>query len=296
MQNRKGFTLVELIVVLAVIGMLVALLLPAIQQAREAARRASCRNNLKQIGLALHNLYDTHNCFPLAYLHTPPTAIPSGSGFWGWEVALLPYVDQHSLYTKLNPQGEQQVISRYYQQYGVIIPGGETHLAVLRCPSSILPSQAINVGPGALSPHVLGYASTDYKGSSGGMLSAGVFVWDRPPVRFSDVTDGTSNTIAVGEASYPGRSGQVFPIWLGLFNYSYENHFETRFPINCVPSFAGRYWVNAQEDGCALSFHSGIVQFLFADGSVRALSQSIDRNVYSNLGDRNDGQVISLDF
>ena len=76
MRKRKGFTLVELIVVLAVIGVLLALLLPAIQQAREAARRAVCRNNLKQIGLAIHNYHDIHNCIPLASIHTQSTPMP----------------------------------------------------------------------------------------------------------------------------------------------------------------------------------------------------------------------------
>lgn len=296
MRKRKGFTLVELIVVLAVIGVLLALLLPAIQQAREAARRAVCRNNLKQIGLAIHNYHDIHNCIPLASIHTQSTPMPGVSGYWGWEVALLPYLEQQPLYFKLNPHGEPRVISRYYQQYGVIIPGGETQLALFRCPSSILPARATDVGPGTLSRHVRGYAATDYKGSNGGMFTNGMFVWDKPPVRFADATDGTSSTIAVGEASYPGRSGQVFPIWLGFFNYAYENYFETRFPINCVPSFSGRFWMNAQGDGCALSMHPGIAQFLFADGSVRVLSQSIDSTVYSRLGDRNDGRVVSLDF
>lgn len=296
MRNREGFTLIELVVVLAVSCVLVALLLPAIQQAREAARRVGCRNNLKQVGLALHNYHDIHNCFPPSHIHTPSPRMLGVTGYWSWEVGLLPYLEQQPLYFKLNPQGEPRVISRYYQRYGVIIPGGETQLAVFRCPSSTLPPRATDLGPATLSPHVRGYGTSDYKGSGGGQFALGLFVSDDPPVRFSDITDGISTTIAVGEASYPGRSGRVFPIWLGFFNYSYENHFETRFPINCVPSFSGRFWVNAQGDGCALSLHPGIAQFLFADGSVRALSQSIDSYVYGNLGGRSDGRAVAAEF
>lgn len=294
MDHRKGFTLVELIVVLAVIGVMVALLLPAIQQVRESARRVSCRNNLKQIGLAIHNYHDIHNCLPHAFIYSPPSS--GVTGFWGWEVGLLPYLEQQPLYFKLNPQGEPHVIGRYYQQHGVIIPGGETLLSVFRCPSSTLPPRASDLGPATLSPHVRGYGTSDYKGSNGGHFSLGLFVWDDPPVRFSDITDGASTTIAVGEASYPGRAGHVFPIWLGLYKYAHENTIETRFPINCVPSFSGHFWVNAQTDSCALSQHTEIAQFLLADGSVRALPQSIDRDVYSNLGGRSDEQVVSSEF
>lgn len=115
--NRRGFTLIELLVVIAIIAILIALLLPAVQQAREAARRSQCRNNLKQIGLALHNYHDNYNAFPPGALAMNVTtgvayklgdAEPSRSnvgGGWGWSTFILPFIDQAPLYSSLNPNG-----------------------------------------------------------------------------------------------------------------------------------------------------------------------------------------------
>src|SRR6266487_2467467 len=98
--RRLGFTLIELLVVIAIIAVLVALLLPAVQQAREAARRSQCRNNLKQIGLALHDYHSTHNVFPPGYV--AGAAYPATSNGWSWCAQLLPYLDQASLYHSIN--------------------------------------------------------------------------------------------------------------------------------------------------------------------------------------------------
>src|SRR5690242_14448588 len=114
----RGFTLIELLVVIAIIGVLVALLLPAVQQAREAARRSQCKNNLKQMGLAMHNYHDTNNSFPPGYLGYPAasglgcSAIFNTSPYaqgWGWSVYLLPNLDQANLYNALNVGGYQAV-------------------------------------------------------------------------------------------------------------------------------------------------------------------------------------------
>ncbi len=290
MRPRRGFTLHELIAVMGIIGALLALLLPAIQQAREAARRMVCRNNLRQIGVAIHNYHGVHDCFPLSQITTF-----QGNGSWrSWQLALLPHLDQQPLYATLEHRSPHDSIQQYFLKHGTIIPGGDTPIAVLKCPSSLLSANAIDVGPAVLPPYVRGYATTDYKGCGGALQFAGVIQWRR--VRIADVTDGTSNTITVGEASYPGRSGDRFPLWLGVATYTNETDFDGRWPMNCVPSFSGRFWVNAQYDACSLSHHPGIVQFLFADGSVRALPQTMDRVVYSHLCDRNDGETISLEF
>ena len=150
--NRRahGFTLIELLVVIAIIAILIALLLPAVQQAREAARRTQCKNNLKQVGLALHNYHDVHKMFPMGAF----SAIDDDNGCdddgYGWGVMLLPYIDQAPLYQKLpmtataangftsvdDPRGANWcVFKNYFESNGTIIPGGDTILPAFRCPS-----------------------------------------------------------------------------------------------------------------------------------------------------------------
>ena len=308
-MRRRGFTILELMVTLSILAIVVALLLPAVQQAREAARQASCRANLRQIGIALHSYHDVHRCLPpAAFGHVnpypppqaPPWPPPLAKGF-GWGVALLPFLDQAALYARIDPQGEPEAFRGYYAQHGTIRPGGDAVLSVFRCPSSILPSHAVEVGPAPLALYARGYATGDYKAS----VEHGLFVgipdagpgW-KGPMRFSRVTDGLSQTIAVGESSYPGQAGDEWPHWIGSPGNGGSVTFEvsTFCPINCVPSFAGRFWMNAKEDECALSFHPGMALFLFADGSVHALPETIDLNVYEALGRINDGTPVSLDF
>ena len=188
---RRGFTLIELLVVIAIIAVLVALLLPAVQQAREAARRTQCKNNLKQIGLALHNYHDVLLCFPPEAIHTfqPQGPSPSARNFT-WITMILPYVDQAPLYQSINFNAPL---------WGQMVGGKEVRAKMLpgfNCPS--------DVGWGDPS-RTRGFAWTDYAGA------AGWDFWDRPDdqhggiftamtaVQLRDVSDGTSNTIMVGE-------------------------------------------------------------------------------------------------
>jgi prepilin-type N-terminal cleavage/methylation domain-containing protein len=123
---RRGFTLIELLVVIAIIGVLVALLLPAVQQAREAARRVQCRNNLRQIAVALHNYHDRSGSFP-------PSSVAGGSGldtgWWSWIVRVLPEIDQQPLYAQLDLDEDIWTNCHKYRSYT------STRLAVLLCPS-----------------------------------------------------------------------------------------------------------------------------------------------------------------
>jgi prepilin-type N-terminal cleavage/methylation domain-containing protein/prepilin-type processing-associated H-X9-DG protein len=308
-MRRNGFTLIELLIVVAVLGIMVALAMPAVQQAREAARKTTCRNNLRQIGIALHNYHDVHRCLPTgvlgAALGDSQTGVPGATeDGYGWAVYLLPYVDQAPLYEKLNPQGEPLAQEGYYQQHGTIRPGGETVLPVYRCPSSLLANHAREVGPDVMPPHRIGYATSDYKGSRG-FNDEGLFLRLRhgvnagtPVIRFALITDGLSQTLAVGESSYPGRTDIRWPMWIGGAGDDQGALFTATksIRINCVPNFVARFWMNADDDGCALSMHPGVSQFLFADGSVHTLNEDIDGWTYKWLGNRSDGQVISLEF
>jgi prepilin-type N-terminal cleavage/methylation domain-containing protein len=305
--KRAGFSLLELAVVLAVIGILTALLLPAVQQARETARREACRSNLRQIGIALHSYHDLHRCFPPgdATGQVVP-ALSAWGGGWGWGTYLLPQLDQAALYALLDPRGEYGPFYSHYLEHGRIMPGGETVLSVFRCPSSPLPDHATDVGPWPLPAHAAGYAISDYKGSHGRIGGDGVFSviqFDasshRRHPRMALITDGLSRTLAVGESAYPGWTGTVWPQWIGSTQHWYQQTlFTTRSyaPINCVPSFGGQFWINAYDNACALSHHPGICQFLFADGSVHALSEDIDLDLYEALGTTHGGEVVSMDF
>jgi prepilin-type N-terminal cleavage/methylation domain-containing protein/prepilin-type processing-associated H-X9-DG protein len=305
-MNRRGFTILELLVVLAVIGVLVALLLPAVQQARETARRMSCGSNLRQVGLALHGYHDLHNCIPPGVLGgVEPTPVGWHADGYAWGTYLLPHLESRPLYAKLNPEADIPVFQGYYARHGTIRPGGETVLAVFRCPSSILPDHAVELGPAPLPPYARGYASSDYKGSRGSNHANGLFNYldfavshGDAPMRFARVTDGLSQTIAIGESSYPGLAGDHWPTWIGSASGSSDVMFVARSstPINCVPSFADRFWMNAISSDCALSFHPGGAQFLFADGSVHMLPETIDGYVYEALGGRNDGIPVSVEF
>ncbi|QEG43185.1 DUF1559 domain-containing protein [Roseimaritima ulvae] len=253
---RAGFTLVELLVVIAIIGVLVGLLLPAVQAAREAARRMQCSNNLKQIGLAMHNYEGVYKIMPPA-LFAADTSLgePSGEdddGF-GWMVALLPFVEQQNLYETLQVNGHygtlgnQSIRDMLYPGVpaGTVIPGGDTVVPGYRCPSSVLPdfvpaswtipgSHLVGGGsvPNAF-PMSIGYGTSDYKAGGGSCYGDyGVMhkIREGGGARFADITDGLSNTILSGESSYvtsttssssrqstPPTAFRDWPTWIGSF-------------------------------------------------------------------------------
>ncbi len=223
--SRRAFTLIELLVVIAIIAILIALLLPAVQQAREAARRTQCRNNLKQIGLALHNYHDIHSMFPIGHQYRKVTEIAGsgtpnftsrrgGSG-WAWSFYILPQLDQAPLYNRFQADVSMADVG----PDGT--PTGSDNNKLLaatvqtwaRCPSSTAPStrnmNGLGVG-GGNGP----VAVTTYKASSGSFHGGpggwpfnnqarrnGLFHRDSR-VKIRDITDGASNTIAIGEHRY----------------------------------------------------------------------------------------------
>lgn len=204
---RTGFTLVELLVVIAIIGILVALLLPAVQAAREAARRMSCGNNLKQIGLALHNYHDTYKAFPTIRggqleSGTPPwNSYPGCPGWfqsagWSWRALILPYMEQTPLHDAIN--FERVMDTTCYPHPSPHFKSGvnpnRTRLAAYECPSEAWPP---GVNAATNYAGIFGNTADHYNGN---VSFQGIFKSrNNGQVRMRDIVDGTSNTVMVGE-------------------------------------------------------------------------------------------------
>jgi len=334
--RKRGFTLIELLVVIAIIAILVALLLPAVQQAREAARRSQCKNNLKQIGLALHNYHDTHSCFPPMRCQKYVGTNLSGTA-WSWGTFILPYVEQAALYESLDV-GSASL-------WGALSDANkrpllQTPLSVFRCPSDIGPILN-NLRPFEFAtPALLSTTSNYIVNSSGGVILADEhnnstatpifagFIQGQKRVLFRDITDGLSNTIAVGERAwqYRAQDGIRFAKAALVFGISREGGNPVAGVNSSDVAAAGFYKINLvgtdQSDSATavpnyttfergergyISYHAGGANFLMADGSVRFVSESIDGNFNSrgvtttlNIVDttwervlsRADGQVI----
>lgn len=285
--GSRGFTLVELLVVIAIIGVLVGLLLPAVQAAREAARRMSCSNNLKQLGLALHNYHDTYNKFPIGHYYQghfdgDPLDGDGGTG-WGWAAGLLSFLEQGNQFAQLNtayPAGENTITrNRTVCQ---------TPLPVFSCPSDTKPLQ-FNDGAIPLS------ATSSYQGAAGSYdgwpgQNVGVFpaearyngVFNRTnrgaPYGIRDISDGTSNTFIVAETKWEMDNNRRnrSRIYAGKDIVDFATG-----ATNCL-MVCGQWamnWTqplgNPQPHRTAGSSHTGGAQFAFADGSVRFVSQNI---------------------
>ena len=209
MKKRSGFTLIELLVVIAIIAVLVALLLPAVQQAREAARRTECKNNLKQLGLALHKYHDSYNQFPPGWIDAyqrPATANPYSG--WGWNAFLLPYIDQSPLYNQLNfAMGHDGTVATGNNYTQVITP-----ISALRCPSDdpfnvvVIGKAGPAVGGWSSYPGVAGNAALQNSTAATASLNTqaalgGVFTANSK-VGIQHMTDGSSNVICIGERCF----------------------------------------------------------------------------------------------
>lgn len=312
-NRRPGFTLIELLVVIAIIATLVSLLLPAVQRAREAANRSSCQNNLKQLGLAMHNYHDSFKSFPPGWVDQ----VGPGGSNWGWATYLLPQMEQGNLYKSLNVGNVNMMQA---MNDATMLPLMRTPLSLYRCPSDTAPNvNTLHTMAGPAGTEQL--TTSNYIGSTGGLdygfgtnangspvQLTGVF-GQNSSVEIKDITDGTSNTIAVGERSWvqatqPSGNAQcnaavLFGISGGngyLPNRALGNGF---FGINQTGSFGGA----GSGDSCSHAFnslHDGGTQFLFADGSVHFLSENLQRDqqgqggsfVYQNLLNRADGFVV----
>jgi len=223
-----GFTLIELLVVIAIIAVLIALLLPAVQQAREAARRSQCKNNLKQLGLAMHNYHDTHRVFAYGYTNDWSTWLDadgvtmhsvghqgsnvSGRAQWAWTAFLLPFMDQTPIYQTLNVSGRMGAAA--LDDTGPARTAFQTRLSAFVCPSDVAPMLNSNRPTSSLSGASVNVATTNYAGMNRGTnsssdiymstnmnLASGIFRPDLP-TGMRHITDGSSATIMIGERAW----------------------------------------------------------------------------------------------
>ncbi len=299
-HKNRAFTLVELLVVIAIIAMLVTLLLPAVQAAREAARAMQCKNNLKQMGLALLNFHGAHNEYPIGVYGGETSFEEEG---YGWATKILPFMEEQGVYDLISknyipnettpPWDRPGIILASRSAVNGVIPGGNAEIGIFKCPSSPLPPHAPPESPSA------GYATSDYKACNGwgdrGMffhIADGLRAGFRS-ISIKKIEDGTSKTIALGESAYVPANND-WPVWIGGVSRDEQTLFKTQPPsvINCSVGpkvFLGQ----VIDDDCAFGWHAGNgAQFAFADGSVHFLSAAIEWQTYQNLGDRVDGQPL----
>ena len=315
-RRRRGFTLIELLVVIAIIAILIALLLPAVQQAREAARRTSCRNNLKQLGLAIHNYAEQHSCLPPAGIvdSMSSTGVPAGKNF-SWIVLILPQIDQANLHQQFdfnldifNQPNEPQ----------------ENVVSALVCPSDAghgahYQSSAFSAGKVFAKGNYAAYVShlhTDLQTTRPGMLTVG-------RKTFANVIDGLSNTWMLAEirtrAHEQDQRGAWALPWNGTTQVAYDMHssggsFNPASAVQAPNNQSGNLDMlyecpdaaDAQLQGmpCNLasigwmsaasrSLHIGGVMAAYGDGGVGFVNENIDKMVMAYLISVNDGNVVT---
>jgi len=329
-RRSVGFTLIELLVVIAIIGILMALLLPAVQMVREAARRTSCKNNMRQLGLALHNYESAMKKFPPGYAYSSGSdyaaqtgySVPSGmadANYLGhaWGTFILPYLEQQNLY--------KLVDTRSPVFDAVNLAAREMELQVFLCPSDPFSPNNFVVRDDTSTP-VEQYAAASYCanwGPASGVLetpgnagddinldatpdqSTGPF-FRNSRTRFRDITDGTSSTLAIGErhngpivdssgnpigvAPHPNFENAWFAAVRDIDapddDHGHMVLFDTEFaPNNPPPSGAGA-------DRGVAAPHAGLAQFVFMDGSVHTISETIDLTIYRDLSSMRGGEII----
>lgn len=302
-RNRRGFTLIELLVSIAVIAILIALLLPAVQSAREAARRMQCKNHLKQLALGLHNYHDSHRSLPV---NMGPWSIPASP--WtpmngkGWIVSVLPYLDQKPLYDSFTEHFSGDFFAGDGLKSAGCRPLMQTQLSFLKCPSdgsveglhdTFFQWEGIEVAAtsykGVLGDTQVGGAASIHDGSlpdchdtghCNGLFYRASY---RSAERFRNVTDGLSQTLMIGE-DLPAQNDH------SAAYYSNGDWASCHVLLNWFPD-TPQDWPNVVS---FRSRHTGGAQFAMADGSVHFLSETMDHGLYRALSTKNGGEVASL--
>ena len=299
----RAFTLIELLVVISIIGVLVALLLPAVQSAREAARRTQCVNNLKQIGLALHNYEGSHQALPPGYVSAfDATGTDLGPG-WGWAAMMLPQMEQGATFSALNFSTNIEVAGN--------LTGRLINIAAFLCPSDRVepswPAVDRNLLTGAPIRVICQIAPSNYVGMNGesepGPDGEGV-LFRNSRVAFRDITDGLSATIAVGERSHFLGPATWTGAVTGALLYDDDGDAVGTPTVETGPGMvlghAGEGagpGANRSEPNQFYSLHAGRgVNFLFADGHVAFLKATMNYKTYLALSTRAGGETISNDY
>lgn len=330
MRRRMGFTLIELLVVIAIIAILIALLLPAVQQAREAARRAQCKNHLKQLALAVHNYSESHSRFPPSAAVNLGVTSTGNNGSWSVHGRILPYLEQANLYSVVDLNtawDDQQAIS------GLKIP-------VFSCPSD--PKSDVIRDPGGgkalLYPTCYGFNfGTWFVFNPVTRQGGDGMFYPNASLSFRDVTDGTSNTLLIAEVKAwqgytrnggPGSTAVPANIATAQAQVAsgseYKNTGHTEwadgrvhhqgFTTALAPNSTVEYTTGGATVDCdynswqegkngsagspsyalitSRSYHEGIVQVALVDGSCRSISENIDLNLWHALGTRGQGEVV----
>lgn len=321
-SRRDGFTLIELLVVIAIIAVLIALLLPAVQQAREAARRSQCKNNLKQLALALHNYHDSHGVFPPGQMNNIGADLAATTGQGArrtcWMQQLLPYVDQAPLYNVFSPHFNTNLAAFSYPQRWTVLPG-------FLCPSDPMGAKVVSAGQlsnpqaaqgfhgnyvcsfgrtGRIDTTTASWIDVGYSNTPPG-LERGLF-WPLSSSKIGHAQDGSSNTMMVGEIRIVEDNtahdlrGRYFNTWEGNVLFSSEQT-----PNTTVGDVSSLYCINTPGAPCGpnsttvraqyqRSHHVGGVQTAMADGAVHFISNNIDLQVYRALGTARGNETVTF--
>lgn len=309
-SDRSGFTLIELLVTIAIIAVLISLLLPAVQAARESARKSQCQNNLKQIGLALHNFESSHGSFPASGYTRATRANPSGS-YTSWRASILPHLEQSAAYE------EYQFDEHWWSDHN--LRAGRHPMSVYQCPtvpsmSPIFSAVAKDPRPDIVFPQPI--HRSDYEAIMGirQVIAPDIYpskdstrsvMFRNSETTFAHITDGSSNTIAVTEcAARPDiyqRRSRVADHRNDQGNGWIDS--ESAFSVDGASTDGKQQGLGPQQTPVGLnatneneiySFHTGGAVCLFADGHVQFLSENIDLKTLAALLTKSGGEVVEV--